>query len=223
MGVLLCSESQNQNTLLAKTELRSQSESTEKINLKTKIFLESKMLKHKKAAAANVKTFESNADPEKNEETVPKPAESPSAQAEQFNKGEPIADITYNQRDAATQSPVLFQGWVKYFKLSESMSKSLPKKFFRNGEYYEQMKIYPGVDYAAKNPKGEYNFIKNPDYFYLVVFKNLVSIFSSKQVNIKKNLRFFFLQNETSEELKKFRLFIICQSNKLLPPISIIV
>lgn len=181
MVVFLCSESQNQNTLTSKTELKSQSKSTEKINLQTKIFLESKMLKHKKSAAA-LKTFVSTPEPEgKKENAENKPtaseAQQPKKDAESLSKSKEASAVP-----AQSQSPVLFEGWVKYFKFSESISRSLPKKFFRNGEYYEQMKLYPGVDYATKNPKGGFDYIKSPDYFYLAAFKNIVSLFSSKQV-----------------------------------------
>lgn len=183
MVIFLCSESHNQNTLSSNAELKNQNKSTEKINLKTKIFLESKMLKHKKAAAA-VKTFESIDEPEKKEETEAKPAEEPHP-----IKTEALTEKENNSKEmkaATSQSPVLFEGWVKYFKFSENINISMPKKFFRNGEYEEQMKLYPEVDYAAKNLKGEFDYIRSHDYFYLAAFKNLVSFFSSKHVNIVK-------------------------------------
>jgi hypothetical protein len=197
MVIFLCSESQNQNTLASKAELKIQSKTTEKINLKTKIFLDSKMLKHKKAAAT-LKTFVSTSEPNKIIETVPKPADTASAIAQQPKKEEIVASKDKDQSAvpaAGNQSPVLFEGWVKYFKFSESINRSLPKKFFRNGDYYEQMKLYPGIDYAAKNSKEGFDYIKSPDYFYLAAFKNLISIFSSKQVNYFFIKLFFIVLN----------------------------
>jgi hypothetical protein len=188
MVVFLCSESQNQNTLTSKTELKNQSKSAEKINLKTKIFLDSKMLKHKKAAG---KTFVSTTEPEKAEESVPNPTEPATvpatAPADKRKKEEAVADKGAGPsaiQAASSKSPVLFDGWVKFFKFSEIINKSLPKKFLRNAEYYEQMKFFPGIDYAVKNAKGEFDYIKSPEYFYLVAFKNIVSFFSSKQVKL---------------------------------------
>jgi len=186
--VFLCSESQNQNTVTSKTEFKNQSKSTEKINLKTKIFLDSKMLKHRKTAG---KTFVSIVEPEKTKESVLKPTEpaqvTATAPEDKRKKEEAVADKGADPsaiQSAISKSPVLFNGWVKFFKFSESINKSLPKKFFRNSEYYEQMKFFPGIDYAVKNAKGEYDYIKSPEYFYLVAFKNIVSFYSSNQVKL---------------------------------------
>lgn len=92
--------------------------------------------------------------------------------------------INANGTPVDSSSPLLFEGWVKYFKFPEQGSRFLQKKFFKNGEYFEQMKYLPGVNYSEKNAAGDYNYIRSDDFFYLISFKSIVSFFSSKQVII---------------------------------------
>jgi len=94
--------------------------------------------------------------------------------------------------DLSKSGPILMHSWVKYFKYSDDftddkklqlrISAPSPKKFFVNSDFKEQMKYFPGQDYSQIDKDGENRFVKDKEFFYLVLYKNLVTIFSTKGV-----------------------------------------
>lgn len=96
--------------------------------------------------------------------------------------------------DLSNAGPVLMHSWVKYFKYSDEMleeqkakakfTHNLPNKFFTNHEFVEQMKYHPGKDYSLKDSQGEYQYIKSNEFFYMVVYKNIVTLFSTKEETV---------------------------------------
>jgi len=103
------------------------------------------------------------------------------------------SDMTTKKIDLSKSGPILMHSWVKHFKYNDEFSEdekarlkitsAAPKKFFINNEYKEQLKFFPGQDYAQKDKDNEYQFVKSQDFFYLIVYKNIVTIFSTKQVS----------------------------------------
>jgi hypothetical protein len=101
-------------------------------------------------------------------------------------------NMTTKKLDLSKSGPILMHSWVKYFKYNDEfledekaklkITSATPKKFFLNGEFTEQLKYFPGQDYTLKDKENEYQFVKSEEFFYLIVYKNIVTIFSSKQV-----------------------------------------
>jgi hypothetical protein len=97
--------------------------------------------------------------------------------------------------DLEKLGPIIFQSWIKYFRYAEGEPQQVDpqnpliritnkKKFFTNNEYREQLKLYPGKKYdEQRDSMGDYTYISDPQKFYLVGFKNLAVIYSSKMVN----------------------------------------
>jgi hypothetical protein len=65
------------------------------------------------------------------------------------------------------------------------LSNETPKHFFRNNEYFEQMKLYPHADLKTKEEKMN-AYIKDPTYFFVVVFANNINFLSSRQIQLQK-------------------------------------
>lgn len=103
-------------------------------------------------------------------------------------------DSSQKKIDLEKSGPVLMHSWVKFFKYNDEypedqkaknkMTNSTPKTFFKNHDFREQYKLYPGEDYSSKDKEGEYKYIKNDDYFYLIVYKASAVLFTSKEVKI---------------------------------------
>lgn len=99
--------------------------------------------------------------------------------------------------DLDKMGPIAFKSWVKFFKYKDQVASeknakikfNQQRKFFVNGEFREQLKLYPGEDYQEKDDEGEFKYVSDPQKFYLIAFKNLAVFFSSKMVN----KRFFIL------------------------------
>ena len=93
--------------------------------------------------------------------------------------------------DLEKMGPIAFHSWVKFFKYkdqiaTDKMAKikfNQSKKFLTNGEFREQLKLYPGEDYQQKGDDGEFKYVSDPQKFYLIAFKNLAVFYSSKIVN----------------------------------------
>jgi hypothetical protein len=93
--------------------------------------------------------------------------------------------------DLEKMGPIAFHSWVKFFKYNDQtatdkMAKiklNQSRKFFNNGEFREQLKLYPGQDYQEKGDDGEFKYVSDPQKFYLIAFKNLAVFYSSKIVN----------------------------------------
>jgi hypothetical protein len=94
--------------------------------------------------------------------------------------------------DLDKMGDIIFQSWINFFKYNDHIASdknakiklNQQKKFFTNGEYREQLKLYPGKNYSEKDNDGEYKYISDPNKFYLVAFKNSVVIYQTKIVNI---------------------------------------
>jgi len=85
--------------------------------------------------------------------------------------------------------PILFRAWIKYFKYSDGIINTpVPKGFNFNPEFYEQKKYYPNDDYQKRNKEGQYDFIRDKNYFYLTLFQKALVFNSNKIVNSFINL-----------------------------------
>lgn len=92
--------------------------------------------------------------------------------------------------DLEKMGPIAFQSWVKFFKYKDQVATdknaklrfNQNRKFFVNGEFREQLKLYPGQDYQEKDDEGEFKYVSDPQKFYFVAFKNLAVFYSSKMV-----------------------------------------
>lgn len=85
-------------------------------------------------------------------------------------------------------SPILFEGWIKYFKYStEDLNITTPKEFIKNPDFYNQKKFFPGQDFRKPDAKGKYNFIRDENYFSLSIFRNSYVFNSSKKVKFFNN------------------------------------
>lgn len=93
--------------------------------------------------------------------------------------------------DLEKMGPIAFHSWVKFFKYNDQIATdknallkfNQNRKFFTNGEFREQLKLYPGEDNQEKDSEGEFKYVSDPQRFYLVAFKNLVVFYSTKIVN----------------------------------------
>ena len=81
--------------------------------------------------------------------------------------------------------PVYYTAWVKYFKYSNVNINNAPKKFFKNDDYEEQIKLFPNADFKKLSSDGIntlYSYIQSPSHFYAVVFANNLNIVTSRHV-----------------------------------------
>jgi hypothetical protein len=93
--------------------------------------------------------------------------------------------------DLKNMGPITFHSWVKFFKYTDQVASdknaklrfNQNRKFFVNGEFREQLKLYPGENYQQLDGKGEYKYVSDPNRFYLIAFKSSVVIYQSKMVN----------------------------------------
>jgi len=81
----------------------------------------------------------------------------------------------------AGNGPTYYNGWVRYFKYTDSSIKK-PSAFFKNVQFEEQAKLYPGQDYSEKEGE-DYKYIPKNTFFYAVLFKDSLNIAASKIVN----------------------------------------
>lgn len=82
--------------------------------------------------------------------------------------------------------PIFFDGWVKYFKFnSDGMNIQRPNSFFKNLEFFDQQKKIPKAILMEKL-NGEYRFIHNEAYFYLLVFNDKVNFISTRLNKIQQ-------------------------------------
>lgn len=82
------------------------------------------------------------------------------------------------------KGPILLEMWVKYFKYSDLdvMKSNTPKSFYKNNEFYNQLKYFPGASLQQKETDGSYTFIRDKGYFYGVLFTNTLNFITSRQV-----------------------------------------
>merc|ERR1711957_128544 len=103
--------------------------------------------------------------------------------------------------DLEKMGPIAFHSWVKFFKYKDQVATDKAaklkmvqsRKFFNNGEFREQLKLYPGQDYQEKGDDGEFKYVSDPQKFYLIAFKNLAIFYSSKidEVETKRAIETF--------------------------------
>lgn len=95
--------------------------------------------------------------------------------------------------DLEKMGEIAFHSWIKFFKYTDQVAKdkdaklrfSQNRKFFTNGEFREQLKLYPGADYQEKDEEGEYKYVSDVNEFYMVAFKHSVVIYQTKMVKFK--------------------------------------
>lgn len=177
---------------------------SEKINLNTGILLNSGNLKHRKVNKSNSLYTTNSENNEKNNNKSKKKEDFVVDRTTELGKKTNLIqkafeaskvqyhDMTTKKLDLSKSGPVLMHSWIKYFKYNDEymedekarskINSTTPKKFFLNGEYKEQLKYFPGQDYTLKDQDSEYQFVKSEEYFYLIVYKNIVTVFSAKQV-----------------------------------------
>jgi hypothetical protein len=84
---------------------------------------------------------------------------------------------------------IVHQGWVKYFKFTnEALTILTPKKFIKNPGYYEQKRFFPKEDFTKPDSDGEYEYLRDENYFYLTMFPGYLIFNQSKKVFHFKNL-----------------------------------
>lgn len=87
------------------------------------------------------------------------------------------------------QPPILFSAWIKYFKYPETaltQGQTAPTSFFRNNQFFQQARLFPGADLTAKSFDGTStlnDFIQDETSFYIKVFKNTINFISSRKVH----------------------------------------
>lgn len=78
--------------------------------------------------------------------------------------------------------PPFFSGWVQYFKYTTDRGLEKPTEFFKNMQFYKQMKKYPKADLKEKDSDKKYKYIRKDTYFYATLFETTLNFASSKQV-----------------------------------------
>jgi len=176
----------------------------EKINLNTGILLNSGVLKNRKVNKSNslysstAKNNEKNNNKSKGRDdfivdrTTELGKKTNLIEKAYKASGVQYHDMTTKKLDLSKSGPILMHSWIKYFKYNDEFMEDVkaktriispsPKKFFLNGEFKEQMKYFPGQDYAVKDKDNEFQYVKSEENFYLIVYKNIITIFSAKQV-----------------------------------------
>lgn len=214
----------NQNSVSITSSTKVAVSGKSNLNLNGGIFMDSRNLKHKKIKTSLDSMYSTVSEiQEKLAEKAKKNHSKEKQDITALNRNSEIAkktdfietaykasrssyvDADNKRVDLSKAGPVLMHSWVKYFKyrdetLEDQKAKSkfilnTPKKFFTNNEFQEQKKTHPSQDYSIKDDQGEYKFVKSEDFFYMVVYKNIVTFFSAKEDNviIKKILLFNFV------------------------------
>lgn len=98
------------------------------------------------------------------------------------------------------EGPIFFSGWSKYFKYSNyDENTDTPKQFFKNNQYYEQLKLFPGANLNETSADASNNvvntYIKSPTYFYTLLFKNNVNFVSCRNTQIQKTYDILNIDN----------------------------
>ena len=120
-------------------------ETQEKLNVKEKIFVSQKFLKKK------LIKNKQNESPEISSTIL----SSDSELAKKTNLMSVVGLESNTDSDLNLgKGPIYLQGWVKIFKYSDSeLLSETPKHFFRNNEYFEQMKLYPHMAAVRQRPR----------------------------------------------------------------------
>ena len=92
--------------------------------------------------------------------------------------------------------PVYWTGWVKYINYDKLYG--APASFFKNNEYFEQMKLFPKASMNETSPdilKDTYTYIRGANYFYGMLFKDNINFLSSRNANLKKTYDMLYLND----------------------------
>jgi hypothetical protein len=85
--------------------------------------------------------------------------------------------------------PLYYTSWVKFFKMKPT---DVDKKqtFFKNMEYYEQMKYMPGKDYTKDEEfdglRKVNKWVKSPSHFYTILFRNNLNFITTRDKQIQR-------------------------------------
>jgi hypothetical protein len=99
----------------------------------------------------------------------------PESAAEGAQKGPPtpLAD--------PQKGPIYFSGWVKYFKFDDGNTHGdKPNSFFKNNQYYEQIKYNPNMNIKQTSSDGLYQNVPGPTSFFATLFKDHIIITQSR-------------------------------------------
>lgn len=77
--------------------------------------------------------------------------------------------------------PILWKGWVKFFKYPQDQNHNSPKAFYENLEYTDQLKRVKQCDLEVKED-GVWKFPIHKNLFYCIIYNNEVS-FSRSKIN----------------------------------------
>jgi hypothetical protein len=164
------------------SENKSTITSTSESNLSHGIFLNDKLFKYKNLkknqgkikSTAKLSSLSRNKNP--TQTATPNPTSNqPSAPSSKLGN-----QSTTKNTDSGL---ILHKGWIKYFKYygKNGVSTKYPNSFKENKQFFEQSKYFPNADLKAKKD-GIYEYISDPNYFFLDLFENSVTINSSLQV-----------------------------------------
>lgn len=107
--------------------------------------------------------------------TVGAPAPAPAGAA---NRAAPAVTTTHNKNPL-----VLFSGWLKYFKFQDSIShNNKPTSFYQNNQYFHQHLKHPGFKNETMHADGGYSYIPKNTSFFGTLFKDSLTIASSRFV-----------------------------------------
>jgi hypothetical protein len=87
--------------------------------------------------------------------------------------------------------PLYYTAWVKYLKMGPNQETS-KGAFFKNMDFYEQMKYYPKQDFSKGTEfdglRKVNQFVKTDSHFYTIMFKNNINFISSRKRDIAKTV-----------------------------------
>lgn len=75
--------------------------------------------------------------------------------------------------------PILWNGWIKYFKYKEDQT-SRPNSFLTNNQFFLQERDNPKIN-TEEIQGNTYRYIKNPFYFFSMLYKESLHITSSRE------------------------------------------
>ena len=122
---------------------------------------------------------------QRNLEYVPNPAEEeekPKHVKPKLNTGEKSDASKEKEKKDGTPSRSQYEGWIKYFKYNDGDTHNKkPNSFFKNNEYYEQMKNYPDFDLSSRSADGNDNFVPDEAYWWVTLFNDNIVISGSRK------------------------------------------
>jgi hypothetical protein len=122
----------------------------------------------------------------KNKEIKNTPDQNPSASMPAL-PSESRPDLGPKSSHASKDGPVFFTGWVKYFKYEDEVgNKKKPSTFFKNNEFFNQKKLYPGVNIKQRERDGQYEYIAEQSYWFATLYKESLVISTAKKGSTSK-------------------------------------